>query len=139
MIKPGITIDQVNRRAVSQLTEGMIKLGLLKGDPDELIKDKKYRQFYMHSVGHMLGLDVHDVSRTAEGDEHRNFEPGMVITVEPGLYINIDSKNIDPKYLGIGVRFEDNVLVTKSGNEVLTARIPKTIDEIERVCSENQA
>ena len=139
MIKPGITIDQVNRRAVSQLTEGMIKLGLLKGDPDELIKDKKYRQFYMHSVGHMLGLDVHDVSRTAEGDEHRNFEPGMVITVEPGLYINIDSKNIDPKYLGIGVRIEDNVLVTKSGNEVLTARIPKTIDEIERVCSENQA
>jgi len=139
MIKPGITIDQVNRRAVSQLTEGMIKLGLLKGDPDELIKDKKYRQFYMHSVGHMLGLDVHDVSRTAEGDEYRNFEPGMVITVEPGLYINIDSKNIDPKYLGIGVRIEDNVLVTKSGNEVLTARIPKTIDEIERVCSENQA
>ena len=139
MIKPGVTIDKVNNRAIRRLTEGMIKLGLLKGDTDELIKDKKYQQFYMHNVGHMLGLDVHDVSRTADGDGYRALEPGMVMTVEPGLYVGADSKNIDPRYLGIGVRIEDNVLVTELGNEVLTEGIPKTIDEIEQVCSENQA
>ena len=92
----------------------------------------------MHSVGHMLGLDVHDVGKTADGDEYRKFEPGMVMTVEPGFYVSTDSQNIDPRYLGIGVRIEDNVLVTESGNEVLTGRIPKTIDEIEQVCAENQ-
>ncbi|MCS5611133.1 MAG: M24 family metallopeptidase, partial [Candidatus Poribacteria bacterium] len=139
MIKPGVTIDKVNKRAIRRLTEGMIKLGLLKGDTDELIKDKKYQQFYMHNVGHMLGLDVHDVSRTADGDGYRALEPGMIMTVEPGLYVGADSKNIDPRYLGIGVRIEDNVLVTELGNEVLTEGIPKTIDEIEQVCSENQA
>ena len=138
MIKPGMIIDEVNKRAIRRLTEGMIKLGLLEGEADELIKNKKYQKFYMHNVGHMLGLDVHDVGKTADGDVYRTFEPGMVMTVEPGFYVSTDSKNIDPSYLGIGVRIEDNVLVTKSGNEVLTERIPKTIDEIERVCSENQ-
>lgn len=138
MIKPRITIDKVNKRAIRLLTEGMIKLGLLEGDTNKLIEDKKYQKFYMHSVGHMLGLDVHDVGKTADGDEYRKFEPGMVMTVEPGFYVSTDSQNIDPRYLGIGVRIEDNVLVTESGNEVLTGRIPKTIDEIEQVCAENQ-
>jgi Xaa-Pro aminopeptidase len=133
LIRPGVSIDAPNKKATELLTEGMLQLGLLEGDKEKLIKDEKQKQFYMHRVGHMLGLDAHDQNKIRDGEEHKTFQPGMVTTVEPGLYISPDSEGVEPKFLGIGVRIEDDVLVTESGCEVLTARVPKTIDEIERL------
>ena len=130
-IRPGAPIDEPNKKSIALMTEGMLKIGLLAGEKEKLIEDEKHKQFYMHRIGHMLGLDVHDLTKTREGEAHKTFQPGMVMTVEPGLYIDADSENINPKYLGIGVRIEDDVLVTTSGCEVLTGNVPKTIDEIE--------
>ena len=132
-IRPGVSIGEPAQKAVEMLTEAMVKLGLLVGEKEKLIEDQEHRKFYMHSVGHMLGVEVHDVTKTREGEEHKTFQPGMVMTVEPGLYIDPDSENVPSEYLGIGVRIEDNILVTESGCEVLTAGVPKTIDEIEKL------
>lgn len=118
--------------AVKILTQGLVDLGLLKGDVDELIKSEAYRQFYMHGTGHWLGMDVHDVGDYKVNGEWRPFEPGMVITVEPGLYIAPDDETVDPKWRGIGIRIEDDVLVTETGPVVLTAGVIKDPDEIER-------
>ena len=130
-IRPGVPIDEPNKKSIELMTEGMLKIGLLAGDKEKLIEDEKHKQFYMHRIGHMLGLDVHDPTKTQEGGTHKMFQPGMVMTVEPGLYVAADSENVNPKYMGIGVRIEDDVLVTTTGCEVLTATVPKTIDEIE--------
>ena len=130
-IRPGVSIGDPVQKAVEMLTEAMLGLGLLVGEKEKIIEEKEYRKFYMHSVGHMLGVEVHDVTKTREGEEYKTFQPGMVMTVEPGLYIDPDSENVPPEYLGIGVRIEDNILVTESGCEVLTAAVPKTIDDIE--------
>ena len=130
-IRPGVPIDEPNKKSIALMTEGMLKIGLLAGDKEKLIEDEKHKQFYMHRIGHMLGLDVHDPTKSQEGEIPKTFQPGMVMTVEPGLYIAADSENVNPKYLGIGVRIEDDVLVTTTGCEVLTATVPKTIDEIE--------
>ena len=137
-IRPGVSIDEPNRKATDLLTEGMLKLGLLEGEKEKLIEEEKHKQFYMHKIGHMLGLNVHDLGKTKEGEEYKTFQPGMVMTVEPGLYINSDSENVNPKYLGIGIRIEDDVLVTESGCEVLTAKVPKTIDEIEALMAQSK-
>ena len=131
MVRPGTTHDQLKQRSIEILTEGMVELGLLKGKPEELIKEKKYEQFYMHGLGHMLGIDVHDVGRYYYGQESRALEPGVVMTVEPGIYIAPDTKDIPEKYLGIGVRIEDDVLCTSNGPRVLTHNVPKHADEIE--------
>ena len=131
-IRPGVSIGDPVQKAVEMLTETMLELGLLVGEKEKLIEEGEYRKFYMHSVGHMLGVEVHDVAKTRDGEEYKLFQPGMVMTIEPGLYIDPDSENVPPEYLGIGVRIEDNILVTESGCEVLTAAVPKTIDEIER-------
>ena len=131
-IRPGVSIDEPHQKSVELLTEGMLSLGLLKGNTQKLIKKEKYRQFYMYRVGHMLGLDVHDVNcvREPNGD-FKTFQPGMVMTIEPGLYVADDTKNVPPAYLGTGVRIEDDILVTESGCEILTSGVPKEIDEIE--------
>lgn len=133
MVRPGSTNDEIKARSVEILTEGLVRLGLLKGEPAELIKEEKYKQFYMHGLGHYLGLDVHDVGRYYHKDQPRRLEPGMVMTVEPGIYISPDTKDIPSEYLGIGVRIEDDVLVTKNGPRVLTDKVPKSADEIEAV------
>ncbi|HEX8088187.1 MAG TPA: aminopeptidase P N-terminal domain-containing protein [Blastocatellia bacterium] len=130
-VRPGATFIEPHDRAVRVLTEGMRRLGLLKGEADKLIEDGGYKKFYMHRTSHWLGMDVHDAGPYKVADEWRKLEPGMVLTVEPGLYIAEDAEGVDPRYLGIGVRIEDDVLVTESGNEVLSARVPKTIEEIE--------
>ena len=130
-IRPGVPIDEPNKKSIALMTEGMLKIGLLAGDKEKLIEDEKHKQFYMHRIGHMLGLDVHDPTKSQEGEIPKTFQPGMVMTVEPGLYIAADTENVNPKYLGIGVRIEDDVLVTTTGCEVLTATVPKTVDEIE--------
>ena len=131
LVRPGVTHDQLKQHSIEVLTEGMVELGLLQGEPEELIKEKKHEKFYMHGLGHMLGIDVHDVGRYYYGKESRALEPGVVMTVEPGLYIAPDTKNVPEQYLGIGVRIEDDVLCTTDGPRVLTNKVPKNPDEIE--------
>jgi Xaa-Pro aminopeptidase len=139
MVRPGVRLEDLKTHSVEMLTEGMVRLGLLKGDPAQLIEDKKYMQFYMHNLGHFLGIDVHDAGRYYFNGESRAAEPGMVMTIEPGLYISPDTSNIPEgfnqdipqKYLGIGIRIEDDVLVTENGARVLTHKVPKDPGEIE--------
>ena len=108
------------------------KLKLLPNDLNKVIENKLYQEFFMHKTGHWLGLDVHDVGEY----ENVTFVPGMVITVEPGIYINSSNKNVPKKWRGIGIRIEDDVLVTKKGNQVLTKKLPKKKDEIELLCNQ---
>ena len=135
MVRPGVTHEQLKQHSVEVLTEGMVELGLLQGKPEQLIKDKKHEQFYMHGLGHMIGIDVHDVGRYYFGKESRKLEPGVVMTVEPGIYIAPDTKDIPEQYLGIGVRIEDDVLCTNNGPRVLTSKVPKQAEEIEALMS----
>ncbi len=132
-IKPGQPWNKAHDVSVEVLTHGLVKLGLLKGRVSTLIKNEKYKQFYMHRIGHWLGMDVHDVGDYKLDDQWRLLEPGMVLTIEPGLYIPADCQDVDPKWRGIGIRIEDDVLVTADGHEVLTLDVPKTIDEIEQL------
>ncbi len=132
--KTGNTVVKRQELSIELLTEGMKKLGLLKGKTKDLIKKKAYLKYYMHGVGQYLGLDVHDAGRYFTDQTAKNsrpFAPGMVLTVEPGLYIPPDDKTAPAKYRGIGVRIEDDVAVTKDGNLNLTAKVPKDPDEIE--------
>jgi len=133
MVRPGTTHDQLKQHSIEILTEGMVELGLLQGKPDELIKEKKYEKFYMHGLGHMLGIDVHDVGRYYFGQESRALEPGVVMTVEPGIYIAPGTKDVPEEYLGIGVRIEDDVVCTTNGPRVLTSKVPKAAEEIEEL------
>ena len=130
-VQPGNHWNQPHEAAVKVLTQGLVKLGLLKGRVPQLIKDQAYRKFYMHRTGHWLGMDVHDVGDYKIGEEWRVLEPGMVLTIEPGLYIAGSSKGVAKKWHNIGIRIEDDVLVTKSGHEVLTRDAIKEPDEIE--------
>jgi Xaa-Pro aminopeptidase len=114
----------------------MVELGLLAGNVDDLLEQEAYKRFYMHKTGHWLGLDVHDVGDYSIEGESRVLEPGMVMTVEPGIYIPLKSEGVDKKYLGIGIRIEDDVLVTESGNRVLTDGVPKTVKEIEALMAQ---
>jgi Xaa-Pro aminopeptidase len=132
-VRPGAAFIHPHDEAVRVLTEGMLRLGLLEGDAKKLIEDGEYKKFYMHRTSHWLGMDVHDAGPYKVADEWRELAPGMVLTIEPGLYIAEDVEGVDPRYRGIGVRIEDDVLVTGDGNEVLSDRVPKTIEEIEGV------
>lgn len=131
-VKPGNTWNLGHDAAVRILTEGLVELGLLTGDIEEIIKEEKYKAFYMHKTGHWLGLDVHDAGIYKHGeDAWQTLQPGQILTVEPGIYIAPDYQpaegqpEIDDKWRGIGIRIEDDVLVTESGNEILTAGVPK--------------
>lgn len=132
-VRPGNHWDDPHDAAVRVLTRGLVKLGLLKGRVPTLVKSGDYRRFYMHRTGHWLGLDVHDVGDYKVGEEWRVLEPGMVMTIEPGLYIAPGSKGVAKKWWGTGIRIEDDVLVTESGPDVLSADAPKDPDEIERL------
>ena len=132
-VKPGATFIEPHDRALRVLVEGMLRLGLLEGEADKIIEEGTYKKYYMHRTSHWLGMDVHDAGPYKVADEWRTLEPGMVLTIEPGLYIAADLPEADPRYRGIGVRIEDDVLVTEDGCEVLSARVPKTIEEIEGV------
>ena len=132
-VMPGNHWDEPHAAAVRTLTRGLIKLGILRGKPAQLIRQEAYRRFYMHRTGHWLGMDVHDVGDYKVGGEWRVLEPGMVLTVEPGLYIPHGSRGVARKWWNIGIRIEDDVLVTKDGHEVLSAAAPKTVAEIESV------
>lgn len=128
LLKPGNSINQVNQTVIKIMVEGLVKLGIMQGDVDKLIADKAYTEFYMHGLGHWLGIDVHDVG----SDRLYLLKPGMVLTVEPGLYIN-QNADVPDQYKGIGIRIEDNILITSSGNEVLTSAVPKEPSEIEKL------
>ncbi len=130
-VRPGNHWNDPHEAAVRVLTQGLLELGLLKGTLAKLIKAQAYRRFYMHRTGHWLGMDVHDVGDYKIGDAWRVLEPGMVLTVEPGLYITPGSSGVARKWWGIGVRIEDDVHVTPKGHEILSADAPKTVAEIE--------
>ena len=134
MARPGVTLDEIHDRCIRRLTAAMIELGLLAGTVDERVADQSFRKFYMHGTSHWLGLDVHDVGAYTRDGKPRPLEPGMVITVEPGLYIAAGAGDAPAELRGIGVRIEDDIVITADGNEVLTAACPKEIDEIEHAC-----
>ena len=123
--------NQAHEATVRVITEGLVRLGLLKGNVDDLIAAEAHRAFYMHRAGHWLGLDVHDVGEYKVGGQWRVLEPGMTLTVEPGIYIAPDNQSVAKKWRGIGVRIEDDVVVTKNGCEILTGGVPKSVADIE--------
>lgn len=130
-LKPGVSVGKPHEVATRILTQGLVDLGLLKGKVTELIHSEQHKRFYMHGTGHWLGMDVHDVGRYKLDNQYRKFETGMVMTVEPGLYIPPGSTGVDEKYWGIGIRIEDDVLITAAAPKVLTTGVPKTVSEIE--------
>ena len=132
-VAPGRTFDDVHMAAVQVLVEGLVDLGAVKGRVKRIIEKEKYKRFYMHRTGHWLGMDVHDVGDYRIDDQSRMLEPGMVMTVEPGLYIRPDDEKAPKRLRGIGIRIEDDVLVTKAGRDVLTSAVPKSIDDIEAI------
>ena len=134
MVKPGNHVMQPQEISEKVITEGLVRLGLLDGDPEELHKSGAYKEFYMHKIGHWLGLDVHDAGDYVEGEEYMKFKPGMITTIEPGVYIS-SSMDIDDKWKGIGIRIEDDILVTIDGNENLTKKVPSDPEEIESLMS----
>jgi Xaa-Pro aminopeptidase len=132
-IRPGNHWNEPHDAAVRAVTQGLVRLGLLKGRVPSLVKDGAYRKFFMHRTGHWIGMDFHDVGDYKVGDEWRVLEPGMCMTVEPGIYIPAGTKGVAKRWWNIGVRIEDDVAVTPSGCELLTAGLPRTPAEVERV------
>jgi len=130
-VKPGNHWNEPHDAAVRAITAGLVRIGLLRGSVASLIRGGDYKKFFMHRTGHWLGMDVHDVGDYKVGDEWRVFEPGMVLTVEPGIYIAAGTRGVSRRFWNIGVRIEDDVAVTRSGCEVLTSGVPKAPDEIE--------
>jgi len=131
--KPGNHWNDPHEATVNVIVKGLLEIGLLEGSFDEVIANESYKEFYMHRAGHWLGMDVHDVGDYKVGGEWRLLEPGMVMTVEPGIYVAPDNERVAKKWRGIGIRIEDDVVITKDGNEVLTKDVPKTVAEIEKL------
>lgn len=131
MARPGATLPAIHRRATEVLVEGLLRLGLMKGKPEELIQKSEHRRFYPHGTSHWLGMDVHDVGAYVKEGEPRRLEPDMVFTIEPGLYIQPADEGVPSEFRGIGVRIEDDILITADGCEVLTREAPKERAEIE--------
>jgi Xaa-Pro aminopeptidase len=133
-LAPGVSFDWMHKRALEGIVDGLLSIGLLKGTRESVIADRSYERFYMHKAGHWLGLDVHDCGAYFIDGESRLLEEGMVLTVEPGIYIAEDDETVEERWRGIGVRIEDDILITKDGNENLTDGIPKGVDEVEAMC-----
>lgn len=131
MVKPGLAFEVIQKEAQRLLTEELVDLGFIKESVEESLKSSSYRKYYPHNIGHFLGMDVHDVGLYKEAGESKKLQPGMTFTIEPGLYIPADDETVPASYRGIGVRIEDNILVTSSGHEVMTATAPKEVSEIE--------
>jgi Xaa-Pro aminopeptidase len=131
-VRPGATLEQIHGICVQVITRGLARLGLLSGEVEKLVQDGAYKKFFMHRTSHWLGMDVHDVGNYFEEGKPRPLEAGMVLTVEPGIYIGPDEPSVAPQWRSIGVRIEDDVVVTVTDPDVLTAGIPKTVDEVLR-------
>ena len=136
--RPGATLDTIHETATRVIAAGLIELGLLSGTLDAVMEERRYKDFFMHKTSHWLGMDVHDVGAYFTDGEPRRLEPGMVLTVEPGIYVATDAE-VDEQWRGIGIRIEDDLLVTEAGHENLTRAVPKTIDEIEALMGERRA
>ncbi|MBL4573831.1 MAG: Xaa-Pro aminopeptidase [Gammaproteobacteria bacterium] len=134
-VAPGVSWDEPHNASVKVITQGLVGLGLLKGKVNQLIKAEAYRDFYMHRVGHWIGMDVHDVGDYKIDNHWRLLEPGMVTTIEPGIYISPENKKVEKRWRGIGIRIEDDVLVARQGRKILSKGIPKTVEEIESFMS----
>jgi Xaa-Pro aminopeptidase len=132
LVKPGVRHEEIEGRSARVQTEGLVRLGLLSGDVEKLLESKAYRKFTLHGVSHWVGLDVHDTGKYEINGASRVLEPGMVFTIEPGIYIAAGTPGVDPKWWNIGVRIEDTILVTKDGTECLSCAAPKEIAEIEK-------
>ncbi len=130
-VQPGKTLEDIHNVTVEVITKGLMRLGILQGEYDKIIEEKTYTQFYMHSASHWLGLDVHDRGPYVVKGKWREFAPGMVLTIEPGIYITEHVEGVDPKYWNIGIRIEDDVVVTEQGCEVLTTGVPKSVADVE--------
>ncbi|WP_064748321.1 aminopeptidase P N-terminal domain-containing protein, partial [Lysobacter antibioticus] len=137
--RPGVPYEAGHLAAVETLTEGLLRLGLLKGKLEKNLAEGHYKRFYRHKTGHWLGMDVHDVGEYRIDGESRLLEPGMAFTIEPGLYVSADDSTVEPKWRGIGIRTEDDVVVTKAGCEVLTDRLARSADEIEALMARRRA
>jgi Xaa-Pro aminopeptidase len=135
MTRTGATLEQIHKKCVEVITAGLVRLGLLQGEVEKLIEQEAYKPFFMHRTSHWLGMDVHDVGAYWVDGKPRKLEPGMVLTVEPGIYIAKGYDKVAPEWRGIGVRIEDDILVTEGEPLNLTAAIPKTVAEIERACA----
>lgn len=138
-VKPGKHWNHPHEAALRVITEGLVDLGLLEGDVDKLIEEEQYKPFFMHRTGHWLGMDVHDVGDYKVDDEWRVLEPGMVLTVEPGIYISPDNKKVAKRWRGIGIRIEDDVVVTRQGCKVISASVPKTTEQIEQLMAGSES
>jgi Xaa-Pro aminopeptidase len=133
-VKPGANLDVIHDLVVEKIVKGLVREGLLEGDEKKIIEDSSYKRFYMHRTSHWLGMDVHDVGRYFKDGAPRKLESGMVLTVEPGIYVSVDA-DVDPRFRGIGIRIEDDVLVSEEGPVVISQAVPKTVDEVERACA----
>jgi Xaa-Pro aminopeptidase len=129
------SLEKIHATCVDVITRGLVKLGLLQGGVEQLIKDEAYKPFFMHKTSHWLGMDVHDVGNYYVGGKARPLEPGMVLTVEPGIYISKDNDKVAPEWRGIGIRIEDDILVTDGDPDNLTKQIPKTVAELQAACA----
>jgi Xaa-Pro aminopeptidase len=133
--RPGATLEQIHEASVRVIAAGLVRLGILSGSLDEVLEKQSYKPYYMHRTSHWLGMDVHDVGAYFLAGSARPLEAGMVITVEPGIYIAHDAEAVPEAYRGIGVRIEDDVLVTVEGCSVLSEAIPKSVEDVERACA----
>jgi Xaa-Pro aminopeptidase len=134
LARPGATLDEIHMRSIEVITRGLVGLGLLSGDVEKLIETDVYKRFFMHRTSHWLGMDVHDVGAYFVSGKPRRLEAGMVLTVEPGIYVAPGDDSVGAEWRGIGIRIEDDVLIKESGPEVLTAGIPKTVEEVRAAC-----
>jgi Xaa-Pro aminopeptidase len=134
-VRPGVTLDDVHQVAVKVLAQGLIDLGLIEGPLEQALEEERHKPWYMHRTSHWLGMDVHDVGSYYRERKPRPLEPGMVLTVEPGLYFTLGDERVRPEFRGIGIRIEDDVLVTDGGARVLSEAIPKHIDAVEQACA----
>ena len=130
LFRPGVSIHDVNEEVVRIMVTGLVELGVMEGEVDALLAEQAHRQFFMHGLSHWLGLDVHDVGHYGTPSRDRILEPGMVLTIEPGLYIAPDAR-VPAQYRGIGIRIEDDIVITVDGNENLTDSVVKDADAIE--------
>jgi Xaa-Pro aminopeptidase len=133
-VRPGATLEEIHNAALGVVCDGLRRLGLLDGEPQKIMDEKRYKPYFMHRTSHYLGMDVHDAGTYFQLGKPRPLETGMVITVEPGVYISQSADQVPTEYRGIGVRIEDDVLVVPGGSEVLSDAIPKRVDEVERAC-----
>lgn len=133
--RPGATLEDVHRASLEVIARGLIELGFIEGPLEPALKEERYKPYFMHRTSHFLGMDVHDVGATHIDGKPRPLAPGMALTVEPGIYVAAGEESVPDKYRGIGIRIEDDVVITEADNVVLSGAIPKTIEDLERVCA----